>query len=209
MRVWSTCRIGLLVILAWFSTSVLAADETAHDVVRVVSAQMEVLLEDYRNDKLEETDGLNQGVAQILEPVVSFPRIAASVMGGHRKTASKEQRAAFSEKFKIELIRTYAKGMVGLGKFKIEVLPPVDDVDGKRRVSVLQNAITAKGVTRIAYTMMKSRKSKKWKLTNVVLDGVNMGRTFAGQFDDAMKKSDMNLDAVIAAWGQNEKTVSE
>ncbi|WP_299772655.1 ABC transporter substrate-binding protein [uncultured Pseudoteredinibacter sp.] len=191
--------IGLLAICS--SISVQAADSPAHDLVRGVSQQVETLLADYRAGKLEGEEGLNNGVAKILDPVVSFKRIAAGVMGSHRKTASKEQKAAFLEKFKTELIRTYAKGMVGLGEFTITVIDPEEDVTGKRRVSVLQDAITAKGTTRIAYTMAQSRKTKQWKLINVVLDGVNMGKTFAGQFDDAMQRHSQDLDAVIATWG--------
>jgi len=198
-RAFQVVWIGLLAICS--SISVQAADSPAHDLVRDVSQQVETLLADYRAGKLDGEDGLNDGVKKILDPVVSFKRIAAGVMGSHRKAASKEQKAAFVEKFKTELIRTYAKGMVGLGEFTITVIDPEEDVTGKRRVSVLQDAITAKGTTRIAYTMAQSRKTKQWKLINVVLDGVNMGKTFAGQFDDAMQRHGQDLDAVIATWG--------
>ncbi len=201
IRALQVVWIGVLAICSSFSVQ--AAESQAHDLVRDVSQQVETLLADYRAGKLDGDEALNEGVAEILEPVVSFKRIAAGVMGSHRKTASKEQKAAFLKKFKTELISTYAKGMVGLGEFTITVIDPSEDVSGKRRVSVLQDAITAKGKTRIAYTMAQSRKTKQWKLINVVLDGVNMGKTFAGQFDDAMKRHDQNLDEVIATWGSD------
>lgn len=199
IRALQVVWIGLLATFGSFSVQ--AAESPAHDLVRDVSQQVETLLADYRAGKLDGDEGLNDGVAKILEPVVSFTRIAAGVMGSHRKTATKEQKKAFVEKFKTELIRTYAKGMVGLGEFKITVIDPQESVEGKRRVSVLQNAVTAKGTTRIAYTMAQSRKTKQWKLINVVLDGVNMGKTFAGQFSDAMQRHGHDLDAVIASWG--------
>lgn len=199
MRNLQALWLATALLIASFSTQ--AAESPAHDLVRDVSQQVETLLADYRAGKLEGDEALNDGVAKILDPVVSFKRIAAGVMGSHRKSASPEQKKAFIEKFKTELIRTYAKGMVGLGEFTITVIDPSEDVSGKRRVSVLQDAVTAKGTTRIAYTMAQSRKTKEWKLINVVLDGVNMGKTFAGQFDDAMQRHQQDLDAVIAGWG--------
>ena len=38
------------------------------------------------------------------------------------------------------------------------------------------------------------------KLVNVVLNGINLGITFRTQFYQAMKKSDGDLDLVIAEW---------
>ncbi|MCV6625590.1 MAG: ABC transporter substrate-binding protein [Cellvibrionaceae bacterium] len=173
-----------------------------HQLVREVSSKIETLLADYRAGKVSSSAQLNQGLSAVLEPVVSFKRIAAGVMGAHRENASKAQKAAFLQKFKTELISTYAKGMLGLGDFTIKVLDPKAPVGEKRLVSVLMNAVTDKGDTRIAYTMRKGRKSGQWKLVNVVLNGVNMGKTFAGQFDEAMRQNGNDLDKVIANWGE-------
>lgn len=201
--------IGCSILLLACSITQLHAQETsAHDLVRQVSGEIETLLSDYRAGKLEGDDALTDGVAAILEPAVNFKRIAAGVMGSHRKTASPEQKAAFVEKFKVQLISTYAKGMVGLGEFKINVLEPTANLEGKRRIPVYQEAVTAKGTTKITYTMFLGRKSSDWKLVNVVLDGVNMGKTFATQFDDAMKRNNQDLDATIASWGLDAEEIA-
>ena len=49
---------------------------------------------------------------------------------------------------------------------------------------------------------MAKNKSGEWKLINVVLNGVNLGKSFRDQFAQAMKQNDNNIDKVIATWAQ-------
>ena len=48
--------------------------------------------------------------------------------------------------------------------------------------------------------MGRRKTDPNWKLINVVLDGVNLGKTFRSQFAQAVKEHEGNLDAAIAGW---------
>ena len=49
---------------------------------------------------------------------------------------------------------------------------------------------------------MAQNNSGEWKLINVVLNGINLGKSFRDQFAQAMRQNDSNIDKVIATWAQ-------
>jgi phospholipid transport system substrate-binding protein len=54
---------------------------------------------------------------------------------------------------------------------------------------------------------MGKNREGEWKLINVVLNGINLGKTFRSQFMQAMKKQG-DLNQVIAEWAEADKTVA-
>ncbi|MGY8862306.1 MAG: ABC transporter substrate-binding protein, partial [Pseudomonadales bacterium] len=50
----------------------------------------------------------------------------------------------------------------------------------------------------INYAMKKGQQG--WKVTNVTLDGINLGLAFRQQFASAMVQNKGNMDDVIALW---------
>ncbi|MEL7399164.1 MAG: ABC transporter substrate-binding protein, partial [Pseudomonadota bacterium] len=108
-------------------------------------------------------------------------------------------RQRFSQVFQSDLISTYAKGMAAFGDERIEVLPPTQDIEGQKRVNVIQKVYTENGENTVSYTMGFSKKTSEWKLLNVVINGVNLGATFRSQFAQAMQKAG-DLDVVIKEW---------
>lgn len=138
-------------------------------------------------------------VQAVLEPVVDFDYIARGVMGNHGEQASEDQRRRFAEEFKQSLVNTYANGLAGYGNYDITVVPPEEDVSGKRTVGVWLNVSNGDVTHRLAFTTRLNRDGE-WKVTNMILNGVNLGRAFRGQFDNAMKQRNGDIDAVIENW---------
>lgn len=139
-------------------------------------------------------------VENLLNPVVDFDFIAKSVMGPYWEKANTEQQQAFIRVFKKGLVETYAKGMAKFNDLDVEVLPPEEVVPEFGKVTVMQKVAAADGVNKVAYTMGRRKTDPNWKLINVVLDGVNLGKTFRSQFAQAVKEHEGNLDAAIAGW---------
>lgn len=194
---------SMLFLFASFSAM---AEPSAHDVVRDVTVKMEKALTDYRSGAIADKAAFEAAVGDIFDPVVSYAYIARNIMGKSiYNSASEAQREAFTKTFQKDLMGTYARALVSFGDIAIKVVPPEEDVSGKRRISVTQEVTTEKDTYKIAYTMGLSRKSKTWKLINVVLNGANLGNTFAGQFKTAMSKHNNDLDVVISSWGENDK----
>ena len=81
----------------------------------------------------------------------------------------------------------------------IVVLPPKEDIEDKRRVTVVQEIRGKDGVFPLYYSMALNRDGA-WKITNVVINGINLGKTFRNQFAQRAEKYDGNIDQVIANW---------
>lgn len=145
-------------------------------------------------------------VDNVLGPVVDFDFIARGVMGNYAKQATPEQRARFTQAFRRDLVSTFARGVAGFGDLDVRVVNPGSGVSGNR-VNVLQEVRSSEGVTRVSYTLARNR-SGQWKLINVVLNGVNLGKTFRGQFAQAMQQHG-DLDKVISNWSAAENVADQ
>ncbi|MBN8430758.1 ABC transporter substrate-binding protein [Microbulbifer salipaludis] len=137
-------------------------------------------------------------VDRVLAPVVDFDFIARGVMGSHAKKATPAQRAKFASTFRRDLVATFARGVASFGNMDVKVLNPGSAPSGNR-VNVLQEVRSKEGVTKVSYTLVRNR-SGQWKLINVILNGVNLGKTFRGQFSQAMQANGGDIDKVIAGW---------
>jgi phospholipid transport system substrate-binding protein len=119
------------------------------------------------------------------------------VMGPAYKKATPVQRKQFLEAFKSGMVKSLAKGVLGYAESKV-VVAGVNEVNPTR--VIVKQEVAAEGAThKLDYTMRKA-KSGDWKLINVVLNGVNLGQSFSGQFKASLNKYNGNLDQVIANW---------
>ncbi|WP_423897395.1 MlaC/ttg2D family ABC transporter substrate-binding protein [Candidatus Pelagadaptatus aseana] len=188
-----------VVVLSLLVSVAARAEQTPHQVVEGVTADVLQVVQDKKALPDEQPEVFYQAVSEVLSPVIAFDYIARGVMGRYAKQATPEQRQRFTEAFQSDLINTYAKGMAAFGEERIEVLPPEGDIAGQKRVSVVQKVYTADGENIVSYTMGKSKKTNEWKLLNVVINGVNLGQTFRSQFAQAMQEAG-DLEQVITDW---------
>lgn len=136
-------------------------------------------------------------VASTLDPVVNFPFIAASVMGKAYKQATAAQRQEFQKVFKDGMVKSLGKGVLGYADSKVTIAG-VSEVNPTRHI--VKQEVAIEGAThKLDYTMRKE-KTGDWKLINVVLNGVNLGQSFSGQFKASLKKYNGDIDKVIANW---------
>ncbi|MGL6161105.1 MlaC/ttg2D family ABC transporter substrate-binding protein [Microbulbifer sp.] len=145
-------------------------------------------------------------VDNVLEPVVDFDFIARGVMGRYAKQATAAQRSRFTSTFRKDLVATFARGVASFGEMEVKVVNP-GSAPGGRRVNVLQEVRSSEGVTKVSYTLVQNR-SGQWKLINVILNGVNLGKTFRSQFAQAMQTHG-DIDKVIANWSAADKVADQ
>ena len=134
-----------------------------------------------------------------LTKVVDFEWIARNVMGPYGKSATPAQRASFAETFHSGLVQTYGRGLLSYSNQEIIVLPGSDDYTSKRKVSVRQEIRSTEGNYPLEYSMGLN-KMGQWRVINVVINGINLGKTFRNQFVQAAQKNGGDIDAVIATW---------
>lgn len=179
--------------------SPVVADATPHQVVEEVTTELMKLVESKQNSIKQNPQKYYDDVQAILDDAVNFQFIARAVMGSYWKQATPEQQKNFIETFKKDMVQTYAKGMANFADLKIEVEPPQGEVPTTGKATVVQKITSADKVNRVAYTLGK-REGGQWQLINVVLDGVNLGKTLRSQFAQAMKENNGDLDSTIANW---------
>lgn len=173
---------------------------TAHQVIDSVTTELLGKIRTKNQEYRTKPENFYREVQQLMDSVVDYQGLAKGVMGKRFYTkASPEQRQRFLNVFKLSLIETYAKGMLNYSDEKVVLLPPKASDKGKKRVSVGQEIHSATDVFPVSYTMVMNKQGE-WKLLNVVINGVNLGKTFRGQFAQAMKKNAGDIDKVIDTW---------
>src|SRR3989338_7829424 len=191
-------RNSLFLCLALMSLSVWAAP-AAHEVVQQTTTKLLADLkenkEQYRTDPAAFYDALNN----ILGPVVDVEGISRGVMTVRfSRQASPEQMQRFEENFKRSLMQFYGNALLEYNNQDIRVLP-VSGQQDPERTSVNMEIKDGKGVVYpLSYTMVSL--DGTWKMRNVVINGINVGKLFRDQFAQAMQDNRNDLDKVIDNW---------
>jgi phospholipid transport system substrate-binding protein len=193
-----TLRNSFFILLAALPLFAVAAP-TAHEVVRQTTS---TLLEDlkankeqYRNDPSAFYTALNT----ILGPVVDVEGISRGVMTvRYSRQASPEQMQRFQENFKRSLMQFYGNALLEYNNQDIRVLPASGKQD-PQRTAVNMEIKDGKGtVYPLSYTMVSQ--DGGWKLRNVVINGINVGKLFRDQFSQSMQNNGNDRDKVIDTW---------
>jgi len=171
-------------------------------LVESVTGQLLEAIDVHRNTFEDDPEEFFTALDSLLQDVIDFEWIAYKVMGSYGKKASPEQRSRFSHTFRCELIETYGRGLVAYGEQNIVVIPPKEDINGQRKVKVVQEIHGSDGVFPLVYSMGLTREGK-WKVTNVVINGINLGKTFRNQFVQRAKKYGGDIDEVINNWSSS------
>lgn len=197
---FKTLRNGLFICLAAVSFQALAAP-AAHEVVQQTTttllADLKANKEQYRTDPGAFYNALNS----ILGPVVDVDGISRGVMTvRYSRQASPEQMQRFQENFKRSLMQFYGNALLEYNNQDIRVLP-VSGQQDPERTSVNMEIKDGKGVVYpLSYTMVSL--DGTWKMRNVVINGINVGKLFRDQFAQAMQDNRNDLDKVIDNWAE-------
>lgn len=195
---FKTARNLLLTLLAAMPLLALAAP-SAHEVVQQTTdtllADLKANKDEYRRDPAAFYQSLND----ILGPVVDVDGISRGVMTvRYSRQASPEQMSRFQENFKRSLMQFYGNALLEYDNQDIRVLPATGKQDAER-TSIGMEIRDGKGVVYpLSYTMVSM--DGVWKLRNVVINGINVGKLFRDQFAQSMQNNRNDLDKVIDTW---------
>ena len=120
-------------------------------------------------------------------------------MGKHYRSASPEQKIKFSKMFRDSLLETYSKTLAEFENEEILILPEEEGQDKLQRKKIHLKIITDTKIYPAFYDLYLNNQGK-WKLINIVINGVNLGVAFRNQFYSMMEKKENDLDAVITNW---------
>lgn len=195
----SILRRGLLVLLAALPLMANAAPgQSAHDLIQDTTnrmlADLQANKEKYKQDPQDFYVALNN----IVGPVVDAEGISKSIMTvKYSRKATPEQMQRFQENFKRGLFQFYGNALLEYNNQGITVDPAKDESGERTSVNM-----TVKGsngaIYPVQYTLEKI--SGEWKLRNVIINGINIGKLFRDQFADAMQRNGNDLDKTIDGW---------
>ena len=139
------------------------------------------------------------GLDALLQDSIDFAFIARNVMGSYHKQATAEQRASFAATFRNGLIETYGRGLIGYENQEIVLVKVQAVPEGQRRLTVKQEIRSTDTVYPLEYSMAR-KKTGQWMVVNVVINGINLGKTFRNQFVQSAQRAGGDIDQVINGW---------
>ncbi len=214
----------MLFVVGLFSGNVLAAKEsanngisdkdmTAHQVVQKTTDRVMKIIVEAQGYFDQDPQRFYREIEKVLSDVVDFDSFARGVMGRYaskqmymsleseaEKDAFRARMDRFSSTFKDGLVQTYAKGLLAFNGNKIDVLPPSGEVNEEESVTVIQHIHgDAEKPYVVQYKMRKNREGE-WKLRNVTIEAINLGRVYQSQFSSAARQYNGDIDKVIENW---------
>lgn len=193
----SILRRGLLVLLAAFPLLTLAA-QTPHDVVQSTTTELLGELKANKEQYKSNPQAFYDTLDRILAPVVDADGISRSIMTvKYSRKATPEQMQRFQENFKRSLFQFYGNALLEYNNQGIVVDPAKAD-DGKRASVGMKVTGNNGAVYPVQYTL--ENLGGEWKVRNVIVNGINIGKLFRDQFADAMQRNGNDLDKTIDGW---------
>ncbi|WP_237045512.1 MlaC/ttg2D family ABC transporter substrate-binding protein [Aquipseudomonas alcaligenes] len=199
MNTLNLLRRGLLILLASLPLVATAAP-TAHDVMKSTTDELIGDLKANKAGYQQNPQSFYDTLERILGPVVDSAGISRSIMTvKYSRRASDEQLKRFEDNFKRSLMQFYGNALLEYDNQSIRVLPA--KAEGADRASVGMEVRDSKGtVYPVSYTMVQL--DGQWKLRNVIINGINVGKLFRDQFADSMQRNGNDLDRTIDGWAE-------
>lgn len=198
---FSSCAVAIVLLLSniGHANDTPASGQDPYQKVEHITNQLLDIIGDHQQDYPKNKDDYFLALSVLLDTAVDFKNISRLVMGSYGKKATPQQRKLFAEKFRMDLVKTYGRGLISFGNEQILLVDREPLKEGQRRLIVKQEIRSDGSIFPLQYSMAR-KKSGEWMILNVIINGVNLRKTFRGQFTQAAQKSAGDLDAVISQW---------
>lgn len=195
----SILRRGLLVLLAALPLMGNAvAAPSAHDIIQDTTTRLLADLAANKEKYKQDPSAFYNALNGIVGPVVDADGISKSIMTvKYSRKASPEQMTRFQENFKRSLMQFYGNALLEYNNQGITVSPAKDE-SGNRTSVDMQVKGSNGAVYPVSYTLEKI--NDEWKVRNVIINGINIGKLFRDQFADAMQRNGNDLNKTIDGW---------
>ena len=192
---------ALLTVSASLSFAIEASVDP-YEKIEKVTVELLQVIDAYRDTYPESEAAYFGKLDQLMSSHVDFGFIARNVMGIYGKSASPQQREQFAETFRNGLVETYGRGLISYNDQKIVLIDSKAIAEGQRKVTVKQEIRSSDNVYPLEYSLAR-KKSGEWMVVNVVINGINLGKTFRNQFVQSAQRSGGDIDQVISGWLSN------
>ena len=190
---------SLFIFIGLLSSQFVLTQVSAHEYAERIHNNIIEIIQTKNQLFLEDPDLFTKEISDAFAPIVDFKRISRNVMGKYSKIATNLQQEEFSKAFENSLLDTYASTLVEFKDEKINVIPPKkpSKISDKARVNI--EIVTSSDTYTGRYSMYLDE-AGKWKIINIEINGMNLGKIFRNQFYSLMEKNDEDINLVIQKW---------
>ena len=190
---------SLFIFIGLLSSQFVLTQVSAHEYAERIHNNIIEIIQTKNQLFLEDPDLFTKEISDAFAPIVDFKRISRNVMGKYSKVATNLQQEQFSRAFENSLLDTYASTLVEFKDEKINVIPPKkpSKISDKARVNI--EIVTSSDTYPGRYSMYLDA-AGKWKIINIEINGMNLGKIFRNQFYSLMEKNDEDINLVIQKW---------
>ena len=193
--------IKFFVLFNLFTSSfqILSEELSAHEYAERTHSNIIEIIRTRNQLFLDNPDLFTKEISDAFGPIVDFKRISRNVMGKYAENATPKQLEDFSEVFENSLLDTYASTLVEFKDEKINVLPPTSSTNSKTKARVNIEIVTSSSIYPGRYSMYLD-KNNDWKIINIEINGMNLGKIFRNQFYSLMEKNKEDINLAIEKW---------
>jgi phospholipid transport system substrate-binding protein len=191
--------LGMTALLGMLSGSLLAQDKTA---VETAELGVQALLDTAATSKeffLSDRDRYFGEIEAVLNSFVDFNAVATVVMNRFAESASEAQTERFADILRTTLTRFYGASLVSYNGEKLVFLPPENPNTDPKADTVVGMELQGDLNFKLQYQMFLNE-DEQWKLKNLSLAGINLGRQYFTQFSALMSQHGNDIDAVLNNW---------
>lgn len=174
-----------------------------YTAVETAEIGVENLLNTVRESRalfLTDRDGYFAGIEEVLNSIVDFTAVAEVVMNRYAASASDAQKERFADILRQTLTRFYGASLVAYEGQELAFLPSNNaDADPRADTVVGMELRGGDSNLRLQYQMFLND-NDEWKLKNLSVAGINLGRQYFTQFSAMMGQNDNDIDAVLDNW---------
>ncbi len=212
--------LGLLIVMG-VSHALATAADAPDAVIQEATKELVTAVEAARSYYAANPERFTAEIDRIISPIVDFNSFARGVMGSYgskryyaslQTDAEREQFRThlkrFKERFRQGLLTTYAKGMMTFDGQTIEVEPLAAEVAAGKSVVVKQRIVGDGNKPVVIRYKMRQNREQQWKVRNVTIQAVNLGKVYRSQFAAAAKRYNGDIGKVIDNWVVTAKDVS-
>ncbi len=139
-------------------------------------------------------------VEEVLNSFVDFNAVAKVVMNRYAASASDAQTQRFADILRTTLTRFYGASLVSYEGQELVFLPANNaGADPRADTIVSMELRGGDSNLRLQYQMFLNE-DDEWKLKNLSLAGINLGRQYFTQFSALMNQHNNDIDAVLDNW---------
>jgi phospholipid transport system substrate-binding protein len=164
---------------------------------------VEALLKTVENAKgyfLTDKDLYFSEIEGVLNTFVDFEAVAEVVMNRHASAASEVQKQRFANILKTTLTRFYGASLISYSGEQLIFLPPSSPESDPRADTIVGMELRGSDMNlRLQYQMFINE-NNQWKLKNLSLAGINLGRQYFTQFSALMSEYDEDINLVLDNW---------